>query len=530
MGIGYASLFNNILSIEGQATTIAKQENFKVYYTGEVPKNYASESYITVQAAPVPQSQETTVNILGLNKKGDSGYAILEIENASNDIDADITVTTDIVQTDMFDIDIIMCDINGTAINDFFVESGQKTYVKIFAELLKTPTSVEKASISARVTAVPRDNEDEVLPDNPPVQNDLFGTYYAKAEETMETLTLDEKISQLFIIGTSSKTNYTTLDTYKFGGHLYLLSSFQDTSGNPLAVNTIKNQIATSKSKAKIPLIMSIDEEGNTVSRINKTIATELGITPFRDSCDLYTSGGFSAISTDTKNKSQILRDLGFNVNFAPDVDIADEGFYIYKRTLKQDAATTAQFAKTVINASKGTGVSYSLKHFPGYGNSTDTHSGFSTDNRALSEFEVKDLLPFKAGIEADAEVIMVSHNIITCIDGEEPASISKPIHDYLRNTLDYSGIIITDAINMDAIAKKYSTKDSVIKAIQAGNDLICLVMDEGQKDVTGGATLTYAGVIQYVHDAIDQGQISEDTINLAVKRILAWKCYKGLM
>ena len=124
----------------------------------------------------------------------------------------------------------------------------------------------------------------------------------------------------------------------------------------------------------------------------------------------------------------------------------------------------------------------------------------------------------------------MVSHNIITCIDSNEPASISKPIHDYLRNTMGYTGIIITDAINMDAVAKKYSTKDSVIKAVQSGNDMICLVMDEGTKDFVGGATLTYAGVIKYITDAVANGQISQETIDTAVTRILAWKYYKGLM
>lgn len=532
IGIGYASLANNILSINGQISATADQENFKVYFTGEVPKKYTSENYITIEANPVAQSQNATVNILGLTKKGDSGYAILEIENGSNDIDADITVTADIAQTDMFDVDIIMCDQEGTEINNFFVASGQKTYVKIFAELLKTPTSMVQTTISAKVTAVPKDTVEENpdIPDDPPVETDIFSAHYAKAEERMQTLTLDEKIGQLFIIGTSDKTNYTNLNQYKFGGHLYLLSSFKDTSGKALKVDTIKNQIKTSQAAADIPLIMSIDEEGETVSRLNSTLVPELGISPFKNSCDLYTSGGLDAIRNDTINKSSVLKNLGFNVNFAPDVDIADEGFYIYKRTLKQDAATTAQFAKTVIEASKGTGVSYALKHFPGYGNSKDTHNGFSTDNRTLSEFQNKDLIPFKAGIESDAEVVMVSHNIITCIDGNEPASISKPIHDYLRNNMDYTGIIITDAINMDAVAAKYSTRDSVIKAINAGNDLICLVMDEGQKDVTGGATLTYAGVIKYVHDAIDAGEVTEDTINTAVKRILAWKYYKGLM
>lgn len=533
VGIGYASLSNNILSINGKVLVSAEQENFKVYYTGEVPKSYASENYITIEAEPVAQAQNATVNILGLSKKGDSGYTILEIENGSNDIDAEITVKAEIEESEMFKVDIIMCNKEGTEINNFFVASGEKTYVKVFAELLKTPTSVMKTTISATITAVPKDTAEEnppEVPDIPPVKTDVFSEYYAQAEEKMKTMTLDEKIAQLFVIGTSASTNYTTLNQYQFGGHLYLLSSFQDTSGNVLKVNTIKEQIKTSQEASKIPLIMSIDEEGETVSRLNNTLVPELGIDKFRNSCDIYSEGGLEAIRNDTINKSNVLKNLGFNVNFAPDVDIADEGFYIYKRTLKQDAATTAQFAKAVIEASKGTGVSYSMKHFPGYGNSTDTHSGFSTDNRELSEFENKDLLPFSAGIESDAEIIMVSHNIVTCLDGEAPASISKPIHDYLRDNMNFTGIIITDAINMDAIAKKYSTKDSVIKAINAGNDLICLVMDEGQKDVTGGATLTYAGIIKYVHDAITDGQISENTVDTAVKRIIAWKYYKGLM
>lgn len=366
--------------------------------------------------------------------------------------------------------------------------------------------------------------------DNTNMETGIFSEYYTKAEDEIKELTLEEKIAQLFVIGTSSKTNYTNLNQYQFGGHLYLLSSFKDKSGNILNVNTIKEQIKKSQSASRIPLIISIDEEGSAVSRINSTIVPQLGIEPFKNSSDLYKLGGLEAIRNDTVNKSRVLRDLGFNVNFAPDVDITDSGFYIYKRTLQQDVYTTTQFAKTVIKESKGTGVSYTLKHFPGYGNSIDTHSGFSTDSRKLSEFESKDLQPFKAGIEVGAEVIMVSHNIVTCLDENNPASISKPIHDYLRNDLNYTGIIITDAINMDAIAKKYSTKDSIIKAIQAGNDMICLVMDEGQKDVIGGEILTYSGIIRYVHNAIIEGQINEDMIDSAVKRIIAWKYYKGLM
>ncbi len=348
-------------------------------------------------------------------------------------------------------------------------------------------------------------------------------------------MTQEEKVAQMYVIGTSSRTDYSKLNQYTFGGHLYLLDSFKNTSGGIQKVNNIQNQIATSQSESKIPLIMSIDEEGETVSRLNSTLYTELnnlGIMneKFKNSCDLFASGGLEAIRNDTIYKSGVLKYLGFNLDFATDIDIADSTAYIYKRTLKQNAQTTGQFAKTVIETGKSTGVSYTLKHFPGYGNSIDTHNGFGTDNRPLSDFENKDLIPFQAGIESGAEVVMVSHNIVTCFDANTPASISKPVHDYLRNNMGYTGIIITDAINMGAIASKYSTKDSVIKAIQSGNDMICLSMDEGQTDTTGGAKLTYAGIIKYITDAVANGQISQETVDTAVTRILAWKYYTGLM
>lgn len=370
-------------------------------------------------------------------------------------------------------------------------------------------------------------------PDIPEIQinTDLFEEYYIQAEEKIKTMSLDEKIAQMYIIGTTSITNYSQLDEYQFGGHLYVLDAFkypQKGSTSIKTVSKIREQIATSQSKSKIPLLMAIDEEGETISRLNSTLYEELKsinimTEPFKNSSDLFASGGFEAIENDTIYKSNILKYLGFNLNFAPCIDISDSDTYMYKRTLKQDAETTAQFARTIIQTSKSTDVSYTLKHFPGYGNSIDTHSGFATDNRPLSDFENKDLIPFKAGIDADAEVIMVSHNIITCLDSNEPASISKPIHDYLRNNMNFTGIIITDAINMDAVSKIYSTEDSVIKAIQAGNDMICLVIEDD-------TILTYSEIIQYVKNAVSNGQISEETINTAVKRIIAWKYYKGLI
>ncbi len=155
VGVGYATVVNTYLSLNGQAQATA--DYFNVYFTGEVTKTYASEDYIIVEAEPVALSQNATVNILGLSKKGDSSYTILEIENASHNVDADISVITNMKDSELMNVDIIMCDKEGKAISDYFVASGQKTYVKIFVELLNTPTNFEKITISAKVIAKPQD-------------------------------------------------------------------------------------------------------------------------------------------------------------------------------------------------------------------------------------------------------------------------------------------------------------------------------------------------------------------------------------
>lgn len=528
IGIGYASLANNTLSISGNASAIADQDNFKVYFTGNVPKKYTSDTKIIVDAKPVAQYQNATVNILGLNKKDDTGYAILEIENGSNGIDAEITVTTEATSTEMFDIDVIMCDKEGNAISDFLVASGEKTYAKIFVKLLKTPINIQKATISAKITAMVKevDREDPPIIPDVPSKIDIFSAYYDKAEEKLNTLTIDDKIGQLFIAGSHDATCFDKLEQYQFGGYLFFASFFENKDAD-----TIKSQIQQFQSKVKIPLLTAVDEEGGVVVRVssNPNLAPE----PFKSPSELYAINGFETIREDTINKSNLLGNLGLNLNFAPVVDIADPGSYMYNRgrTLKEGAELTSTYAKTVIETSKSLGVSYTLKHFPGYGSSGDTHLGFETDIRSREEFENKDLKPFKAGIESGAEIVMVSHNIVTCFDPNFPASISKNVHNLLRDELEYSGIIITDGINMGAIDKQYSMEEAIIMAINSGNDMICLDMTDGVTvNEKTGEILTFSGIKKYVKDAVDRGDITEETINIAVKRILAWKYYKGLM
>lgn len=157
VGIGYASLSNNVLSLTGEVSATADQNNFKVYFTGNVPKTSTSKDLISISANPTAKSKHASINIYGLNNKGDYGYAIFEIQNDSNGIDAEILVTAESESTDMFKTSVIMCDVNGNAINNSLIHSGEKTYVKVFAELLKTPVNMQKSTITAKLTANPKE-------------------------------------------------------------------------------------------------------------------------------------------------------------------------------------------------------------------------------------------------------------------------------------------------------------------------------------------------------------------------------------
>lgn len=155
MAIGYAALTNTELTISGTASATAVQDNFKVYFTGantvKNPNTNAVEVTVTAQATTA------TVNISGLSTSGDAAYAILEIENGSNGVDAEsVEVTTQATDTTMFDVEATMCDDKGTEISNYAVNSGEKTYVKVSAKLLKTPTKDETANISVVLTATPK--------------------------------------------------------------------------------------------------------------------------------------------------------------------------------------------------------------------------------------------------------------------------------------------------------------------------------------------------------------------------------------
>ena len=327
-----------------------------------------------------------------------------------------------------------------------------------------------------------------------------------KAEQYLKQMTLDEKIGQLFLVRFPTNEATKLVSEYYIGGYVLFGRDF-----NGKTKEQVIEMINEVQSASKTPLLTAVDEEGGTVVRIsnNKTLADE----KFKSPSALYNEGGFDLIKQDTLNKSALLKELGINLNLAPVVDVSDSSDYMYERTLKQNVELTEEFAKTVIEASKDSGVSYTLKHFPGYGHNSDTHKNSSNDTRTYDEIKNKAVPPFKAGIEAGAEAILISHNIIECMDNENPASISKAVHELLRNDLNFKGIIITDDIAMSAVS---NIENVYVKAVSSGNNLII--------------TSDCQTAIKQIKDAIENGALTEEQIDDLVEKTITWKYYKGLM
>lgn len=296
------------------------------------------------------------------------------------------------------------------------------------------------------------------------MQYEIFAGVLDRARKKCDKLSLEEKIGQIFLVRYPEDKQTEILKEFKLGGYLLFERDFKGRSREE-----IKREIEELQEVSDIPILTAVDEEGGKVVRISSN--NKLADSKFKSPRELYLEGGFDRIKEDTLAKAEFLQDLGINLNLAPVVDVStNEKDYMYKRTIGEDTEITSEFARVVISASKTFNVSFALKHFPGYGSNLDTHTGGSTDNKSYEEILNRDLPPFKAGIEAGAEAVLVSHNIVNAIDSNSPASLSTKVHEILRRELGFSGIIITDDLYMGAVSKE---EDAVVKAVLSGNDLI---------------------------------------------------------
>lgn len=335
-------------------------------------------------------------------------------------------------------------------------------------------------------------------------------TNESRANELLQEMTLKEKVGQLFFVRLRKSLALEDINTYHLGGYILFGDDFKDETKS-----SIKDLTASYQNASKLPMLIGVDEEGGTVNRISKYPAFRA--VPFHSSIDLYAEGGFNLIKSDTLEKAKLLLNLGINVNLAPVCDVStNSSDFIYGRSFGKDAISTSEYISTVVKIMKEQKLGSTLKHFPGYGNNVDTHTGIAIDERDYSTFAENDFLPFEAGIKAGAGSILVSHNIVTSMDKDYPASLSPKVHEILRNDLGFTGVVMTDDLSMDAITKYTGDSNAAVLAIQAGNDLLIATNFEEQ--------------IPAVIDAVNEQSISTKRIDESVLRVLLWKLDLGII
>ena len=329
-------------------------------------------------------------------------------------------------------------------------------------------------------------------------------------EEMIEGMTLEEKVCQMFIARCPAENQTEILEKYPLGGYILFGRDFEDKTEEE-----VKSQIESFQQASKIKMLIAVDEEGGSVVRVSRN--ENLRDTPFKSPSQIYGEGGLEAVAEDTEEKSRLLLSLGINTNFAPVCDVTtDEQAFMYDRTLGMGAEDTAEYVKTVVQTMKKEGIASVLKHFPGYGNNGDSHESIITDERPLSDFESTDFVPFLEGIANGADMVLISHNIVTAVDGEFPASISEKVHELLRNYLGFDGVIVTDDLIMKGLTDYAGEQSAAVLAVKAGNDLLCSTDFETQ--------------IEEVLTAVKNGEIAEERIDESVYRILKLKQNIGIL
>ena len=331
-------------------------------------------------------------------------------------------------------------------------------------------------------------------------------------EKFLDSMTLAEKVGQLFFVRCPAENAAEDVSTYHLGGYILFGRDTKDKTANELI-----QAIQSYQDAAAVPLLIGVDEEGGTVVRVspNPHLRSEKFASPQR----LYSLGGMERVVADAREKDVLLDALGFNVNLAPVADVStNPNDFIYPRAFGQDAPATADYVSAVTAQMTADGMGSVLKHFPGYGNNEDTHTGIAVDERPYEDFVNSDFLPFSAGFKSGGAMtaVLVSHNIVECMDGELPASLSPNVHRILREELGFDGVVMTDDLAMEAVSAYAGDGAVAVMALEAGNDLVL--------------TTDYRTQIPKVIGAVENGDLDASVIDTACRRVLRWKQALGLL
>lgn len=302
------------------------------------------------------------------------------------------------------------------------------------------------------------------------------------------------------------------LEQYPVGGIAVFKKNIQDEK-------QLSSLIADFQSASKIPMIVAVDEEGGAVARLANHKAFSLP--KYTSTRDIGKTGDPEQARQMGRTIGGYLRFYGFNLDFAPvaDVDSNPANPVIGRRAYSTDAQQTAQMVAAAVGGFHEAGMLCTVKHFPGHGDTgQDSHYGTATSYKTWEEMKAMEMLPFEAGIAAGADVVMTAHittpNATT--DGL-PASLSYTmITERLRGELGFQGVIVTDALGMNAIKNHFTPAESAVAALRAGVDVLLM---------PSNLRAAFDGVVQ----AVEDGTLSEERLNESVRRILTLKQKAGL-
>ncbi|MCI8313028.1 MAG: glycoside hydrolase family 3 protein [Lachnospiraceae bacterium] len=341
-------------------------------------------------------------------------------------------------------------------------------------------------------------------------------------DKMIADMSLEERVLQLFVITPEALTRVDTVvvagEATKeaiierpVGGLIY----FQKNLQNPEQVKEMLSNTYQYYREAGAPVpFLSVDEEGGSVARIGGQSA--FGVERLPDMRVIGENGNAEEAKRVGDVIGSYLSELGFNLDFAPDVDVLTnpQNEVVKKRSFGSDAELVSRMSMAVVKGLEEHGIYATLKHYPGHGATlSDSHKGYAYTDKTLEELMEEELIPFKEGISEDIHFIMVAHISVPEITKDTvPCSLSPyMVTDVLREQLGYQGIVITDAMNMGAISQEYNSKEASVMALKAGVDLVLMPTDFEE---------AYQGVLS----AIEEGELTEERIDESVRRVLRLK------
>lgn len=339
-----------------------------------------------------------------------------------------------------------------------------------------------------------------------------------RAEELLSGMTLREKLCQLMIVRpevltgespvtAAGDTTRLALETYPVGGLIYSVD-------NLVTQEQTREMITNTQSYSKLPLFISADEEGGNVGRLMYKLGTT-----WVNSMYSYKDEGADTAYANAKTIGTDMVSCLFNTDFAPVADVwtNPENTVIGDRAYSDDFEQAAELVASAVRGFTDAGVICCLKHFPGHGDtSTDTHEGAAVVSKSLDELRAGEFLPFVSGIEAGADMVMMGHITVTLVD-PEPATISKAIiTDVLRGELGWDGVVISDSLDMGALAG-YDNGEVCVKFLEAGGDILL-----GIPDIETALTALEA--------AVTDGRLTESRIDESIQRVLELKISHGII